>query len=321
MPEELEIEQEKSEFKEEIEINPLEQKRQQMAEQQIPVIEKNGIFFTESPVGEVPVEIPDQHETLFSQAQEIESRESEVKQQLKDSNAPVEKQIAVGKKTIKENEQAFAEAKDIQEIINQLIASGEILTVQGYDIAKNPDITKNGLHFIVSTESLKMIEEAAKKLGYSIDKIPDKGITISSSFATYTFLTEKGIKEITEEDYDYEDEYEDEQEENIKAEKKEDVKRKLDSTKKKSSNLTDSEDSPLSEISKPEKQKKYDSQSTIPSIIGSTPTHGNETISSPTKPPEQPGGEPGSSDIGSGPISPGTGIEGGGIGPIAPGAN
>lgn len=332
MPEELEKIQQNTESNPEANIDPLEQIRQKMAEQQIPVTEKDGEFFTESSAGKINVEIPDQNETLFSQAKEVEERESKIKKELEDSNAPVEVQIETGRKTMRENKQAFTEAQDIQNIINQLSAEGKILTAQNYDIANNQDITQSGLHFIISPEALKNVEQAAKKLGYNVSIIPGKGITINSAFATYTFLTGKNLEgaqnqsapENEEDSYDDEEENKEQKASGLKQKKTRKTKNKLGSTGSKSSIIVGGTKGKKN-ISIPNKGKDMGSQahdinephSIIPPIIGPAPTYRGETGPITIKP-EQQNVSPNNPNISGGSA---TGIEGGGIEGIAPGAN
>ena len=150
-------------------------------------------FFADSAVGQIKAETPDSHETMFFQAEKIAAREQTVRDELEESDQPVQDKIETGKQVMAETKAAFTEAKNVQEIIDQLSSEGKIFKALDFDIRADSEVPNQGLHFVVTPESVSNIKQAAAKLGYRTREIKGKGIVIEASFTTYTFLTGKNL--------------------------------------------------------------------------------------------------------------------------------
>ena len=306
----------------------------QMAEQAFATEQIDGEFFTDTSAGKADVRLPTEFDTFFQQAQEVSHREDMIKEELDEKGTSVEEQIRVGKKTMADHDKSFSEARNAEEILGQLRNSNELLVAERYNISNNPDLPQDGLHFIVKPEAVTRIEESFKKLGYSVKKIPGKGIIVQGDFTTYTFLTGKNLKEqkmtgekeyVEDDDYDEYDESERLDGKKIRKQGKSD---RLSKKKKgeKMTAQTAAKRPPISPGAKAATRIKpeegiFDSEIIIPATPGPAPLSTPDSGSRINAPMEKP--EALSTPNQSTPLTGGAGLPGGGaggVGGIAPGA-
>ena len=189
--EQEDLEQEESEK----EIDPFEEYRQRMLDQEIATEEEGGEFFTDTSFGKVKVDLPTGHESLFSYAEEVDQRETGAKKR----GGTVEQQIRTGKQEMAANERAFADARNAEEILRRLQESGQLLLAD----VRSPKLPQEGLQFIIPDHLKHSVRKAFERLGYVAEKIEDGGVVIRVGTTAYTFLTAKQAEKYKEGDEDY----------------------------------------------------------------------------------------------------------------------
>jgi len=195
----------------EMAVPTIEKTRQRMARQKVPVTENGQEFFSwiQGVEGEVRVDEPTPFDTYFDYAHKVTDREQTAKQSLQ--GRPVQEQIAGGREVMAKNTAAFAEARSVQEILDQLLGQGQLLMVSRNIGGK--DLPPDSLRYILpSAEVLKQVQETCASLGYSIKKVGNALVVQGDSTKLVFFASQREVEKLAVQAEEYDSDYYDDEE-------------------------------------------------------------------------------------------------------------
>ncbi|MDX9892941.1 MAG: hypothetical protein RB292_00815 [Patescibacteria group bacterium] len=166
----------------------------QMRSHNIGVVERDGGFYVDTPEGEAAVRLPVSHEAMLDQAERVGQRESLVKARLTSEQAPLAAWVQEGRKQMEQNQSAFAEAKNAEDIMRELTRQGNLLVAENI-VGKLRGFPDQAKRFVIPSNVISEVASAFEKLGYYVKRVSGKGIFVQGDFAAYAFLNADKVEQ------------------------------------------------------------------------------------------------------------------------------